>query len=164
MELSELEKIEVSGKNLCEILDFKNSNYLSELVKDHGFIRSAHGKYLLIANVKRKITYLQEVFEKEKKEIREGNSRSRLELAQAKYKELELAEKEKNLAPVAEFELSQKNETALFVKMFTSLGTQLKYDLNLSPEQNDIIQTKIDNFLKHYANLPPETNAESVTF
>ena len=58
MELSELNKIEVSGKNLCEILDFKNSNYLSELVRDHSFIRSAHGKFPLVANVKRKINYL----------------------------------------------------------------------------------------------------------
>jgi len=164
MELSELNKIEVSGKNLCEILDFKNSNYLSELVRDHGFIRSAHGKFPLVANVKRKITYLQEIFEQQKKDIRESNTRSRLEAAQAELKELELKEKQNELGPVAEFELAMKNEISLFKKMFTSLGTQLKYDLNLSPEQNDIIQNKIDNFLKHYANLPADTNAESITF
>lgn len=164
MELSELNKIEVSGKNLCEILDFKNPNYLSELVSDHGYKKSAHGKYPLVANVKRKITHLQEIFEKEKKDIRESNSRSRLETAQAEMKELELKKMQGELGPVAEFELAMKNDISLFKKMFTSLGTQLKYDLNLSPEQNDIIQNKIDNFLKHYANLPADTNPESVTF
>jgi len=164
MDIKELQNIEVSAKILTEILGFKNSNYLPELVKDHGFIRSAHGKYPLLKNIQRFITYQEELHQVDVKKIREGNSRSRLDHAQAELKELELKEKQNELGPVAEFELAMKNEVSLFVKMFNSLGTQLRYDLNLSPEQNDIIQNKIDNFLKHYASLPADTNSESVAF
>ena len=161
MELKDLENIEVSPKDLCVFLDFENPNYLSNLVKNHNFVRSAHGKYPVIANVKRKIEYMKELHQDEIKKIREGNSRSRLESAQAELKELELKEKQGELGSVVEFERAMKNEIAIFIKYIIAFGTQLKYDLNLSPEQYEIIQNKIDGILNQYASLPADTNPET---
>lgn len=161
MEIAELKNIIVSSKVLCQILDYDH-RYISELVNDHGLPKIAHNKYPLLECIEWDKKYQKQLAEKKIKEARD--TRSRLEAAQAELKELELKEKQNELGPVAEFELAMKNEVSLFVKMFNSLGTQLRYDLNLSPEQNDIIQNKIDNFLKHYASLPAETNSESVAF
>lgn len=163
MELNELNEIELSGKALCEILDFKNSNYLSELVKDHGFIRSVHGKYPFLKNIKRFVAYQQELHDADLKKIRESNSHARLETAQAGIKELELKEKQNELGPVREFELALRNEASLYKKGLDALKSRLKFDLNLNPEQTTELEKQINGLLNQIANLPADTNAESVT-
>lgn len=163
MDISELNKIEVSSKVFCDIVGIKNSNYLSELVKDHGFIRSAHGKYPLLQNFKRFISYQDELHDIDIKKIREGNSKSRLDNAQAELKELELKEKQNQLGPIAEFELAHKNQALLFKKAIEGLRSRFKFDLNLNEDQSNEMDKQFNGVLTQLANLPADTNAESIT-
>ncbi|MBK8609117.1 MAG: hypothetical protein IPL84_04020 [Chitinophagaceae bacterium] len=164
MEITELKNIEVSSKVLCEILGFKNSNYLSELVKDHGFIKSGHGKYPLLANIQRNFSYQEELHHAEIKKIREGNSRSRLDTVQAELKELELKEKQGELGKISEFKLALKNIVLLLKKGLDALETRLVFDMGLNPEQTETLKNNLAAIRNQIATTTPDTNAESVTF
>ena len=164
MEYKDLENIEVSPKVLCELLDFANPNYLSNLVNNHGFKKTARGKFPLVANIKRKFEYQEELHRNEIKKIREGNSRSRLETAQAGIKELELKEKQGELGPISEFKLALRNEALLFKKGLEALRDQLGFDINLTPDEKEILNNHINGLLNQIANLPADTNAENYSF
>jgi len=164
MDINQLKKIEVSPADFCEIFGFSNPNYLSELVNKHGYIRSKHGKYPLIENIKCDKKYNNALHQAALKKLREQNSRSRLEAAQAEYKEVELAKLKGELGSVFEFEMVLKNEALLYKKGLESLKSQLKFDLNLTPEQTEILNEKINSLLNQISNFPGNINAESVSF
>ena len=168
MDIKELEIIEVSPKILCEILDFENSNYLSELVKDHGFVRAAHGKYPLVKNIKRKIEYQKELHQDEIKKIREQEStRTRLERVQAEIKELELAEKKLSLIPVTDLDIVMTNQAQIYIKSLNALKTKLVPLLvhaTTEAEIFKIIETETDKISEQLSDIPAGLPAESVKF
>lgn len=163
MEISDLKNITVSSKTLENLFGYDH-RYISELVEKHRLPKKAHNQYPLLDCIKWYINYQAELHEKKIKEVRKGNSRFRLEVAQAALKELELKEKQNELGPIAQFELAEKNNALLYKKGIEALKSRLPFDLNLNPEQANELNKQCDGVLNQIANLPADANAEFITF
>lgn len=161
--MNDIKNITVTTKQLAEIFQVSES-YISDLVNDHQMPKLGFNKFPLVDCIKFRIQHLQKIYDDKLIKQRDLTNRGRLEAAQAEIKELELKKMQGELAPVAEFELAQKNEALLFSKLVNGFISELKFDLNLTPEQSEQMQNKAYNLLNRYSSLPPETNAESFIY
>ena len=158
---AELNKIIVNTKQLANLFGVSES-YISDLVTDHGMPKLAFNQFNLIDCVKFRFSHLEKIFQDQKNKLRDLTNRGRLDAANAELKELELQEKKGSLVLVQEVEMVLKNEALLYKKGLESLSGKLKFDMNLTPEQTEILSKNINDILNQLSNLPPDANAEYV--
>lgn len=138
MQLENLKNVSVDVETLSELFSLSKS-YISELSRKKGFPKSSYNSYPLFEFTQRFLEYKNELFEKEKRKLRElTSSRERLEKAQADLKEIELGEKQKSLVPVQEVESIMLTAARIYVKNLESLETTLPPILINAKDQIEI--------------------------
>lgn len=159
--MGQLNEITISTQEVAALLMVSES-YISDLVTREGMPKIGKNKFNAYQCTQWRLNHLQKIFEDQKNKLRDFTNRGRLDAANAKLKELELAEKEGTLAPVKQFELALMNEAMIFKKGIESFTQTLKYDLGLNPEQQEIIEEKANRILTQFSALPPDIKAEDV--
>jgi len=167
MEISELKKIIVSAKTLSEVLGY-DYRYIAELVKDHDLPKIAHNQYSLFDCINWNKNYQAQLHQDEIKKIREQEStRTRLERAQAEYKELELAEKKLSLIPVTDLDIVMTNQAQIYIKSLNALKTKLVPLLVHAKNESEIfkiIETETDKISEQLSDIPADQPSDAVNF
>lgn len=148
MKFEQIENIVVTSEDLAKLLPIKNRNYISELVRDHKFPRVKHNQYPLVDFIKRYVSYLDELCEDRLKKIREENTRSRLERANAEIKELALAEKRGGLLDAELVSDAWLNEMAVIVSELETFPTKAAPNLLGIKSTKDMINKLVEEINK----------------
>ncbi len=162
----ELKEIMISTSELAELFDVSHK-YISQLVLDHIMPKATHNKFKLYECVKWRFVYNEKICENRLKKIREENTRSRLERANAELKELELAEKRASLISADSVEKSKMNDAIIYVKSLNALNTKLPPVLIGAKTEQDIskiIKKETDSIRNQLATIPGNIPSGSVKF
>lgn len=163
--MSILKEVTVSTKDLATLFGVA-SKYISQLVKK-GMPNEGHNKFNLYECVKWRFEDNEKIYQNDKKKIREENTKSRLELANAELKELELAERRGSLIDSKEVYQSKMNDATIYVKGLDALGTKLPPVLIHAKNEEEIsttIKKETDNIRNQIATIPANTAAAAVNF
>ena len=110
--MTKLKEVTATTKELAELFDV-TPKYVSQLVLNHGMPKAAKNKFNFYKCVKWRFDFNEKSFEDRSQKIREENTKSRLERANAELKELDLAEKRGELVQATAMENAWLNEIAV---------------------------------------------------
>jgi hypothetical protein len=156
-----LKNIILTSEAAAAILAY-DKRYLSECVTDHGMPKLDYNQYSLFDIVIWKYARLESLHKKELDAARSADTKGRLDTVNAEIKELELAEKRKQLIPVDRFIEAMENEAAIYVRGLEVLQTKLKTILNLPAEQTDLIEKEINSIRTQLGKLPADISADAL--
>lgn len=164
--MTKIKEVIVSTSELAKLFDVSDK-YISQLVLDHGMPKVAKNKFNLYDCVKWRFDYNEEIYEDRLKKIREENTKSRLERANAELKELELAEKRGSLIPAESVERAKLNDAIIYIKSLDALKTKLPPVLLGAKTEQDIskiIEKETDSIRTQIADLPADIHAGTIKF
>lgn len=107
-----IKEVIVCTSELAKLFDVADK-YISQLVLEHGMPKAGKNKFNFYECVKWRFDYNEKNFEGRLQKIREENTRTRLERANAEIKELDLAMKRGELVLATVVEDSWLNEIAV---------------------------------------------------
>jgi hypothetical protein len=136
--------------------------YVSQLVIDHGYPKVGHNAFNMYECSKKRFSHLEEMCVERIKKVREENTKSRLERANAELKELELQEKKGKLISSDQFRDALENEAHIYTKGLDILKSKLNQVLNLDEKQREYIEKEINSIREQIGNIPADKPADTV--
>lgn len=161
--MSDIRNITVTTKQLAEIFNV-SEGYISDLVTDYSMPKVAFNQFNLLDCLKFRFAHLEKIYQDKLKRHDDDTSKGRIEAATAKLKEIEVAEKEKQLGPVAEFEFAFRNQIQIYKKGIDALSSFCKFDLHLTEDQLQQFNDATNKLLIQSSEIPAQMLAKDVNF